>query len=242
MKKIILTGMVLAMAILTGCGSVSYEKAYEKTEKLKNYELYIETVVTISDAEGTKTTTIGNSAAVENAGEDDMIYEVKTQSVTVGDNMSTSNSESAYIYYDGKYYFTLPGVKYYSSVEPESAAQSIEGMTSLITFEPSEMKNVTSEENEDGSVTYFFSVDGDSLSDYVMSLLQNTANTIGDVSFSPKSISASAEVADGYVTQRGFEAIYEAESGESFEIDIDVELKARSASVEKPKDSDYIGE
>ena len=222
--------------MLSGCGG-QYGKAYKKTEALDTYELFIYTSAVLNDGRNTKETVITQNVEAYHVGKKDMRYKVTTESVSYD---AAGNEEAQtltdYIYYDGNFYFTMPGVKYYSPAENyDSALATIEDLTDIISLPEDKMYNLSEYEG-----SYSYQIEGEDISDYVMSLLQYTANSAGEIPFAADNVSGTAYVEDGYVKGRTLTAHYTSRQGlEWFEINVETELVSTDADVEIPDKSQY---
>lgn len=236
-KKIVSLLCVLVSAVLlTSCG-YDYEKAYGKTEKLASYETEITTIVTLK-GESLMQTEVVQTAQVYRKGSDDMRYRVATESFSVDENgRCEAESSSEYTYYDGNYYISMPGVKYYSPIDFDNALKNITDLTGLITFPYDKMYNVEKEKSKNGMV-YDFDVEGEDLSEHVLSLLQSAADTFGEELFKPENIKASATEKGGYVTNRSFSAEYSAD-GKEFTVEIYTKLVKKRTRVAVPDKEKY---
>jgi hypothetical protein len=236
-KTILILTAVLTVPVLSSCSN-SYEKAYKKTEALSSYETEITTTVTLNDDEETKTTDVVQHVSVYNEGKKNMRYRVKTTSSSINENGdSEAETESEYTYYNGKYYISMPGVKYTSQIDIDGAVKNIENLTDIISLPYDKMYNVE-ESKKDGKTVYKYDVEGEDISDYILSLLQSAADSIGDKTFKATSISATATVESSYVTERTFTADYAAD-GALFTVEVKMSLTSESADVEIPNVSEY---
>lgn len=236
-KLILIVGVFVMTVALSSCG-YNYEKAYEKTEALSSYEMEVSTIVTVNTPDSVKQTEVTQTIEVYKEGDAKMRYMVKTESASINeDGHREAESVSEYTYYDGKYYISMPGVKYASGTDFDSALKNITDLTGLISLPYEKMYNVDSCK-VDGKMVYSYDVDGEDISEHVLSLLQSAADSVGEVGFAAKNISASASVKGGYVTDRAFEANYEAEDI-SFTVEIYTKLVNKRARVNVPDASKY---
>ena len=226
---------VFMMFTLSSCGG-QYQKAYKKTQALDTYELYICTSALLNDGVNTLETVITQNVQAYHVGKNDMRYKVTTESVSYDANGNEeAQTYSDYIYYDGNYYFSMPGVKYNSPADFDSALATIMDLTDIISLPEDKMYNLSEYEG-----SYSYQIEGEDISDYVMSLLQSTANSAGEVPFGADNVSGTAHIEDGYVTGRTLTAHYTSRQGmEWFEINVETELVSKDANVEIPDKSQY---
>ncbi len=232
MKKLLSLG--LCAVFLAGCAASSadaYEKAYNKTNGLSDYTMSIVTNVTVTDGEKEETQSTVQLLEKGKADDGEEIYKVNTDEYSP----DGTSSESGYTYYNGNYYISMPGIKYYLPTDGETAKKTVDDLTNIIAFPYDKMYNVSEKGGE-----YSYQVEGADVSQYVWSLLQTAADSFGEETFKAENISGKAVLEDGYVKVRSFEAVYTSSDGsKSFRVDIDTTLTDTSATPEKPKAEEY---
>ncbi len=232
MKRLL--GLGLCTVFLAGCAASSadaYEKAYSKTQELNDYTMNIVTNVTVSDGEKEETQSTVQLLEKGKTDDGEEIFAVSTDEYSP----DGTASESGYTYYNGNYYISMPGIKYYLPTDVEAARKSIDDLTNIIALPYGKMYNAIEKDGE-----YTYQVEGSDVSQYVWSLLQTAADSFGEETFKAENISGKAVVEDGYVKVRSFEAVYRSPDGsKSFQVDIDTTLTDTSAKPEKPKADEY---
>lgn len=242
--KIVIVAVLLIAAVIVGVVLLNmpkdYQSAYEKTNALTSYEMDITTIVTIEDENDTKQSVIEQSVKVYNKGKSSMRYNVSTHaSSTEFSSGSVVEEDSSYMYHNGKYYQSYPGVKYKNAADSMAALENITALTNIITFAPDKMYNVTKEAN-DGKVVYEYGVDYADTSAYVKSTLENAVGVFDEGNFKLDSMWASATVEKDYVTERDFGIVYADGEEKSVTVEIYTKLVDTDASVEIPDESKYV--
>lgn len=238
--------IIIACALLVVIGAVfmmnkagGYNSAYEKTNKLKNFQMTLDTIVTISDSENLLQRTTEQTLDVEGRGSDKLIYEINTvASMTNSETGSYATEESSMIYYDSFAYQNLAGLKYCVNVTEKTGEENLENFINTIAFPFEKMKNVE-EEKENGGILYTYTVDFEDVSDNVKGSLQEAINDAGGT-FKADSMVATAFVKDGYVKERSLCVTYINESSVTVSVEIYAELTQTSAKVAKPDKSEYL--
>lgn len=236
-KLIIFFGIFAMIGVLSSCG-YDYERAYDKTRALSSYEMEINSIVTVNAWGSFRQTAVQQNIEVYKIGEDAMRYAVRTKSKSVdGDGNTEAESDSEYIYCDGDYYISMPGVKYISKTDFDSALKNINDLTNIISLPYEKMYNPESEKR-DGKMVYRYDVEGEDISEHILSLMQSAADSVEGASFKAEDISAEATVKGGYVTERAFTANYASEEA-SFSIEVYTNLTNKRSRVNKPDASKY---
>lgn len=226
--------VILSVSALSGC-TAKYEKAFSNTRGLTDFEMKITTTVLADGGDAVKSTEVVQNISVCNMGKDDMRYKVSTESSSTSEEGDVgAETTGEYIYSDGNYYISMPGVRYFSPIDAESALNNINDLTNIIALPYEKMYNVEKHKN-----TYEYQVEGEDMSEYVLSLLQSTADSFGDESFSALEVSGSAEVKGKYVVKRSFRADYAGNGNKSFTVIVETELVDTKAQVDKPDKSQY---
>lgn len=236
-KSLLIFCIFITAVLLSSCG-YDYEKAYDKTNALSSYEMEISTIVTVEAPDSLKQTVVTQNIEAYKIGDSSMRYTVKTDSSSFDESGNEdAATESEYTYCDGNYYISMPGVKYMSEIDFDSALKNITDLTNLISLPNEKMYNQVSEKN-DGTMVYKYNVEGEDLSEYVLSLLQSAADSVEGASFKADDISGSAAVKGGYVTGRGFTAYYSSDEA-SFSVEVYTKLTNKRSKVDKPDASKY---
>lgn len=222
---------------VSSCG-YDYEKAYDKTKALSSYEMEVSTIVTVNNSGAVRQTAVSQNIEAYKIGDDSMRYTVRTKSTSVDEGgREDSSTVSEYTYCDGNYYIAMPGVKYVSRTDFDSALKNITDLTDIISLPYEKMYN-TESDKADGEMVYKYDVEGEDISEYVLSLLQSAADSVEGETFKAENISASATVKGGYVTERAFTANYSS-GGASFSVEVYTVLTNKRSRVDKPDESKY---
>ena len=218
---------------------MDYDKANEITKGFESYyDMTIDTILTLEDGESVK-----QNAISQNVEFDSDIYKVSTEATTTDVTTgAVSKQENSYMYYLGNYYYDYPGVKYTSPIGHDEAMANIENLTNIISFDYSDMVNLTKEyDDENEYIVFNFTVGYDSVSDYVKSLLQSAAHTFENVNFKPVEISASATVNKASIVEkRELYVEYQGDDGERIVIEIYTSLSNDKPKLEVPDASKYV--
>ncbi len=214
-----------------------YVAAYTKTNALKQYQMQASMIISLDDGTGVKQTAIDQTILADNQASG-LIYKVESVATTtlVADG-KVNSEESSYTYYDEKYYYNLPGVRYTSDVTEAQAQQNLNNFINMIAF-PYDKMQVFEKEEADGVTVYNYTVDYSHVSDYVKAVCESGVNAIGEGNFK-RTAEASATVKDGYVTQRTMYIACENEKGNRVVIEFVTELCDTKAQIQIPDATKY---
>ncbi len=237
---------VVTVAIVAACAMTVYEKtnddksdynsAYEKTNALKKYEMKFSVIVNV-DGETNRQTAIDQILKADMT-KKKLIYSVDTDAtLTMNESGKIDGDKSGYTYYDGKYYYTLPNIRYTSDISEEAALQNLMNFTNMIAFPYEKMIVNETEENKDETI-YHYSVDYEDISDYVKVVCQSAVDAAGEGNYT-RQAEMSATVKDGYVVKRVMYIECESEEGGYATIEFVSELTDKDADVEIPDISLY---